>query len=191
MADDEDPPHRNPYAYTGIVTDNTDANKRGVVMVRVPNVLEPAAEARVAMPGSPFSNGMYVIPAVGSEVLVMFDRGEYDAPVVLGGFVPPVLPEGSRTNLPAADLVDVITLENKDFRVILGHHKSELVPYFEISSRPDANGDSFRFTLDLSSFLALLTAPAYIDINTKGLLNLNGRLMQLRDRPVTEGTEPI
>jgi len=41
--------------------------------------------ARVAMPGAGKERGLYIMPEVNDEVLVAFEQGNFDKPVVIGG----------------------------------------------------------------------------------------------------------
>jgi hypothetical protein len=190
MADEADTTHRDHNLYRGIVTNNVDAAKMGRVRVRVPGVFEPDALCECVMPGSPFNQGMFVVPAVGAEVLVGFLQGEYDSPVVLGGFVPPVIAGGSRSKIPAEDLPRLLTLENEDWRVVIGQ-KDTKAPFFSIESQLGGDVPQMRIVIDMSQNFLLIEMPHGIELKTPGLLSLNGRLTQIRQRTVGEGTEPI
>lgn len=70
----------------------------GRVQVQVPSIdaLDLSAWARVAAPGAGFLSGFYWIPNPEDEVLVAFERGDINAPYVIGGLwsalAPPPLP---------------------------------------------------------------------------------------------------
>lgn len=189
----EDDPHRDWGLYKGLVTSNVDATKSGKVRVLVPGHLEPDVEADVVMPGSPFNNGMYVVPAVGAEVCVGFLQGEYDSPVILGGFVPPVVEGGLRAALEPEDLAKVITLENEEWQMVFGKNETP-VPYFNLVQRSSKTGEPaelFRMILNAANGLFQVDAPGAVAVNTRGTLSLDGRIAQIRNRPVQEGTDPI
>jgi hypothetical protein len=59
----------------------------GRVQVRVPSVdgLDLFPYARVIVPGGSFFSGVYWIPNIDDEVLVMFEDGDPDAAYILGG----------------------------------------------------------------------------------------------------------
>jgi uncharacterized protein involved in type VI secretion and phage assembly len=71
----------------GIVTNNQDPDSLGRVRVRFP-WLDDGAEsfwARVVSPMAGNQRGLYFLPEVDDEVLVAFQHGRPEAPVVLGG----------------------------------------------------------------------------------------------------------
>lgn len=69
-----------------LVTDNRDDSGQARVKVRYPWHSEPTSSywARVAAPMAGNSRGLYLLPEVGDEVLVAFDRGDVRFPYVLG-----------------------------------------------------------------------------------------------------------
>jgi phage baseplate assembly protein V len=71
---------------TGIVTNNKDPKKLGRVKVKLP-WLSDADEtpwARVLTPMAGKERGMFFLPEVDDEVLVAFQHGRMDDPVILG-----------------------------------------------------------------------------------------------------------
>jgi len=70
----------------GIVTNNNDPDQQGRVKVRFP-WLSGATEsdwARVATPMAGNDRGLYFLPEVDDEVLVLFERGDVRFPFVIG-----------------------------------------------------------------------------------------------------------
>jgi uncharacterized protein involved in type VI secretion and phage assembly len=70
----------------GIVTNNNDPEKMGRVKVRFP-WLSGSTEsdwARVAAPMAGNGRGLYFLPEVDDEVLVLFERGDVRFPFVIG-----------------------------------------------------------------------------------------------------------
>ena len=86
---------------TAIVTDNNDPD--GLCRVRVryagQDASQPVHWARLAMPMAGVRRGVVMIPEVGDEVLVAFDRGDARLPYVVGALwnasAPP--PEANRS----------------------------------------------------------------------------------------------
>lgn len=70
-----------------VVTDNQDPEALGRVQVSMPWIddLHASAWARVLTPMAGAQRGFYALPEVGDEVLVAFELGQPDRPVVLGG----------------------------------------------------------------------------------------------------------
>lgn len=71
----------------GIVTNNQDPDGLGRVRVRLPWLADNVESywARVASPMAGNQRGLYYLPEVDDEVLVAFENGRPEAPVILGG----------------------------------------------------------------------------------------------------------
>jgi phage protein D/phage baseplate assembly protein gpV len=76
-----------PGVVVGIVTNTDDPQAWGRVKVKFPWMAEEAesAWARVAGIGAGPKAGLFVMPEVGDEVLVAFEYGDFNHPVVIGG----------------------------------------------------------------------------------------------------------
>jgi len=74
-------------AMTGIVTNNNDPDALGRVKVKFPwlTVDIESAWARVVAVGAGSKRGLCVLPEVNDEVLVIFEQGDIDRPLVIGG----------------------------------------------------------------------------------------------------------
>jgi len=72
---------------TGVVTNVNDPEKLGRVKVKLPTLGDDVETpwARIASPGAGPNRGMLWLPEVNDEVLVGFEFGEMQRPVVLGG----------------------------------------------------------------------------------------------------------
>ena len=70
----------------GIVTNNQDPEKLGRIKVKFPWLSDDDESnwARVASPMAGPQRGMYFLPEVEDEVLVMFEYGQMDRPFVIG-----------------------------------------------------------------------------------------------------------
>ena len=74
--------------YRGLVVENDDPMQTGRIMAQVPDVLGTAPSAW-AMPCVPFAGaqaGIFVVPSIGSQVWMEFERGNPDYPIWTGGF---------------------------------------------------------------------------------------------------------
>jgi uncharacterized protein involved in type VI secretion and phage assembly len=76
--------------YRAIVTNNIDPENRGRIQVQVTDVtnLTPStwAEACVPLTGGPPAMGVYVVPPVGANVWIEFEKGDIRYPIWTGCF---------------------------------------------------------------------------------------------------------
>lgn len=81
------PMDRWPGAVVGVVTDTGDPDALGRVKVKYPWMTDDAESywARVISPGAGPEAGLFMVPEVGDEVMVIFEHGDFDRPYVLGG----------------------------------------------------------------------------------------------------------
>jgi phage protein D/phage baseplate assembly protein gpV len=87
LLSNEPAPTQHWLAMTGIVTNNDDPQDMGRVKVKFP-WLEGSIEstwARVMGLGAGNERGLYVLPEVNDEVLVLFEQGDIARPLVVGG----------------------------------------------------------------------------------------------------------
>lgn len=70
----------------GVVTDNKDPDKLGRVKVKIPILSEQDTSwwAPIVMLGAGKNRGWFFIPEVDDEVLVLFEHGDIDHPLVVG-----------------------------------------------------------------------------------------------------------
>jgi uncharacterized protein involved in type VI secretion and phage assembly len=71
----------------GVVTNVNDPNTMGRVKVKIPTLGDTVESrwARVASPGGGPTRGLMLVPEVNDEVLVGFEFGDVNRPVILGG----------------------------------------------------------------------------------------------------------
>jgi phage protein D len=81
------PLERWPGAVIAIVTNADDPKKLGRVKVKFPWMTDEAEStwARLTGPGGSKKAGFLAIPNVNDEVLVVFEHGDFNRPIVLGG----------------------------------------------------------------------------------------------------------
>jgi hypothetical protein len=86
--------------YRGTVIENIDPLQMGRVMLQCPDVLgeTPSSWAMPCVPAAGVQSGMFIVPAIGSQVWVEFEQGNPDYPIWSGGFW------GSAADLPVLAL---------------------------------------------------------------------------------------
>jgi len=83
----QEPVKRWPGVVTAVVTNTDDPVDWGRVKVKYPWMADDAESfwARLAAPGGGPAAGFIAIPEVGDEVLVAFEYGDFNFPVIIGG----------------------------------------------------------------------------------------------------------
>jgi uncharacterized protein involved in type VI secretion and phage assembly len=73
-------------AVIGVVTDNKDPDKLGRVKIKIPVLSDKDTTwwAQIVMIGAGKNRGWFFLPEVDDEVLVMFEHGDMERPVVIG-----------------------------------------------------------------------------------------------------------
>lgn len=77
----------------GIVVDNDDPKKMGRVRIRIPSIhgrkelvkKEDLPWAYPCFPVASYNSGMFILPEVGSRVWLLFEDGDLNKPVYIGG----------------------------------------------------------------------------------------------------------
>ncbi len=105
-----EPPVRErwPGVVVGLVTNTDDPKKWGRVKLKFPTLSDNAESswARVLGLGAADQTGLFILPQVGDEVLVIFENGEFNRPYVLGGLwngkssLPPEVSNAAKGDLP-------------------------------------------------------------------------------------------
>ncbi len=72
---------------TGIVTNTNDPDNKGRIKVKFPWMQDTMEShwARLVAPGGGKNDGFCAVPEVNAEVMVLFEHGDFNRPVVLGG----------------------------------------------------------------------------------------------------------
>lgn len=77
-----------PYAVVGVVTDNVDPDELGRIQVKFPTLHEEPLSfwLRQSSPNGGKERGLYALPEIDDEVLVLFMQGSQDVGVIIGQF---------------------------------------------------------------------------------------------------------
>jgi uncharacterized protein involved in type VI secretion and phage assembly len=71
-------------AVIGVVTDNKDPDKLGRVKIPILSDKDTTWWAQIVMIGAGKNRGWFFLPEIDDEVLVMFEHGDMERPVVIG-----------------------------------------------------------------------------------------------------------
>ena len=74
--------------YRGVVVENIDSEQIGRIVAMVPDVLgeKPSSWAMPCVPAAGTQSGVFIVPAIGSQVWVEFEKGDPGYPIWSGGF---------------------------------------------------------------------------------------------------------
>jgi len=77
-----------PWAVVGIVTDNVDPDELGRIQVKFPTLHEEPLSfwIRQISPNAGKERGLYALPEIDDEVMVLFMQGSHDVGVIIGQF---------------------------------------------------------------------------------------------------------
>lgn len=208
---DHSPPlDRWPGAVIGIVTNTDDPDDWGRVKVKFPWMSEDAESdwARVIGIGAGDEAGLYVIPEVGDEVLVVFGHGDFSQPYILGGLwngqdAPPS--EGTSSGSGERPLVRtwhsltghwIAMYDNADNKleiVTAGGHQVTLDDANSKLSVTSSGGltielddNTSKVTIESSNEIEIkaggnlkIEAGANLDLNASGQVNVQGAVINL------------
>jgi phage protein D len=177
------------------VADVNDPLKLGRVRLKLPWLSDDYTSgwARVAQVGAGKDRGLFWLPEVGDEVVVGFDRGDFDSPYVLGG-----LYNGVDTPPPLdAEPIDPSSggIVRRCLRTTAGH---QLV-FAESSGggadeiRLETAGSAFKLVLDKKNTEILVDSDGKVTIRSKkgvtvdagtGALELKGQSVEIKGQSV-------
>ncbi len=197
--------HRLYGVVVGIVTNNQDPDDLGRVKVRFPwlSDQEESAWARIASPMAGKQRGLYFLPEVDDEVLVVFEQGDPRYPFVLGALwnaqdVPPTTNSDGKNNVrlmqsrsghqirlndeAGKETIEIIDKTGKN-QVVIDTAKNAIV----ITSAQDITLSAPQGTIKLdaqalefkSSANTKLEAGAGLDLKASATMNLKGATINL------------
>ena len=156
----------------GVVTNNKDPDKLGRVKVRFPWLSDTDESwwARVASPMAGKDRGVYFLPEVDDEVLVLFEHGDPRFPYVIGalwnGSTPPFLTNDDGKNdkrVIRSRSGHTITLNDKD-----GEETIEIVDKTGDNSVVISSKDN-KLTISASSDISITSANGKVSLSGNGI----------------------
>lgn len=204
------PETRWPGVVTAVVTNTDDPNKWGRVKVKFPWMSDDAesAWARVMGPGAGPEAGLFALPEVGDEVLVVFEHGDFSRPYVIGGVwngqhdLPPEAANVGSGEMPlvqtwhsrtghhitmydnADKKVEVVTNEGHELTLDDNQKKITVKSNGGLTITMDDNGRKITIQsngeVEIKSDTNMkLQAGANMDLQASGQLNLKGAMINL------------
>ncbi len=128
----------------GVVTNNDDPDNQGRVKVKIPSLKndEESAWARLVAPGAGKQRGLQWQPEVDDEVLVLFEHGNIQKPLIIGGL-------WSEANEPPTSSGECLSNGEVNIRQIVTRTGTKIVLDDENNSVTIANPDE-AYMLKLS-----------------------------------------
>ncbi len=191
----------------GVVTNTADPQNWGRVKLKFPWMADDVEStwARVLGIGAGKKAGLVVVPAVGDEVLVAFEHGDFDRPVVLGGLwngkndLPPEASQVSGNDKPLVrtwhsieghwmamydDSEKKIEIVTKDGRSVTLSDKDRKIVLKTSNASIVVEDD--KVNLDTGSSVSLkagsnlkISASGNIDIEASGQVNIKGSMVNI------------
>jgi hypothetical protein len=179
--------------YDGVVVDNVDPLVIGRLRITVPGLIEPYSDW--AMPiGAPGAGsdarGLWCIPAIGSNVSVMFKEGDPDHPRWLPGpwGAPNDNPESPTfvRDLSPSDAVQVTGIETKRYAIVFDDRpgKESITIRDRLFAENSIAIDGVQQTVRISGTVA-------VDIRSTGLVNIDALQVVINGRVVLPNGNPI
>jgi phage baseplate assembly protein V len=166
---------------TAIVTDNNDEQGLGRVRVKFPWSDKPSGWAPIMTPMAGDGRGLYLMPEVDDQVLVLFDGGNIDAPFVIGSIWngrsrPPIANDKKKSDLRLfkSRSGHTITLDDTSGK--------EQVSIVDKSGKNTIVIDSASNTITIHAGRDLsIESDGSISIGAAGTLNLKGKVVKIND----------
>jgi uncharacterized protein involved in type VI secretion and phage assembly len=179
--------------YDGVVYDNVDPLRIGRVRVTVPGMIEPYSSW--ALPsgncGSGSSErGFWCVPAIGSNVSVMFNEGDPDHPRYFPGpwAAPDDQPESPTFagSLSPKDATQVSGLQTKRWEVVCDDRPGQ-----EKLTIRDRQMDQNMIEIDGVAQAVTISGTVAIQIKSTGVINIEALQVIINGRAVLPSGSPI
>ena len=198
-------PRQWPGVVTAVVTNSDDPKKWGRVKVKFPWMSEDTESdwARVIGIGAGQESGFYCVPAVGDEVVVAFEWGDFNQPVVLGGLwngqasLPEEVDKAKGGNQPKMrswhsisghyilfnDVDKKIEIQTSNGLKIIMDKSSNTITLKSPAVKVDLKQDKLMVEstgdINLKGTNIKIEASLNMDIKANGQVNVNGALINL------------
>ncbi len=166
---------RAPGLVRGLVSDNQDPDKLGRVKVRFPWLDEAYSSswAPVMQLGAGPESGTFFLPAVDDEVLVGFEHGRIDRPVVVGGIF-------NKTDMPPTygQFLDNGAVTGRGIWSRKGHritlHDADDSAGIVIRAADDAGGSVVSIGLNATDRKLVIQSEGAVEVEAIGDITLKG-----------------
>jgi uncharacterized protein involved in type VI secretion and phage assembly len=191
----------------GIVTDNKDPQKLGRVKVKLPVLSEKDTTpwAPIVMLGAGKNRGWFFIPEIDDEVLVLFEHGDIDRPIVIGALwngkdkPPDKNPGGNPRRVIKSRAGHTITLDDDAGKIIITDGAGKGTITFDAGANKltiEADGDiclqAPQGELKIVAQSAELTATQNLEIHAGAAMSLGaGASAKVQGQAVTLAGTPL
>lgn len=159
----------------GIVTNNKDPDKLGRVKVKFPWLSEEDESdwTRISSPMAGKERGIFILPDVDDEVLLVFDHGEIDKPYIIGSLwngkdKPPETNSDGKNNIKIIKSRSGHTIKIDDTE---GEEKIEIVD----------KGEENKICIDSSNKKISIECGGDIELSaTKGKITINAKEIEIK-----------
>ncbi|MBM3131802.1 MAG: VgrG-related protein [Chloroflexi bacterium] len=173
----------------GVITNNSDPDDLGRVKVKLPCLKSDIESnwARLVAPGAGTTRGMQFIPEVNDEVMVAFEHGDINRPLVIGGLWSQniALPKANSQCISGGNVNERIIQSRSGHVIILGDEQgSEKITIRDKTGKNEVVIDSAQNTMTVKCEQDI-TVEAKGKINVKsttGDMAFEGNNMEIKAR---------
>lgn len=192
MFEERDRTHDLYGLYEGAVTDNKDPERAGRIRCIIPGLIEPQSGWIMPVGSSGAGSkarGHYFVPAIGSNIALLFKEGDIDHPRYLTGPWP--FMNGSHaptfaTELSASDAPQVSGMQTSKWEIVLDDR-----PGFDRLTISHRDFPANSITIDGATQALEVSGTIAVQIKSMGVVNIEGLQVVINGRPVLPGTKPI
>lgn len=171
-----------PHPLRATVVDNADPEGLGRVRFRIPGLFDPSSPWALPMGGGSLDRGLFMVPPVGAEIVVLFIGGNPEDPMYTGGHWG--VPDGTNeAPEEAGGSPSVTVLSTPGFRIELddtdGGRKLRLIGV--------DTGDVIH--LDSARREIMIKATTRVSVIADGAVDIDGIAITIGGRPVRQGIE--
>lgn len=180
--------------YTGLVANREDPRRLARIKVSIPGLIDEESNWALPRTGSSVTDsdgnttyqGCARVPPIGSDVFVQFLNGDIDHPIwEPAGF-------GINQNFPEHESPDVYVWGVGPFRLVIDNREDVNTATFKVVKVVSGEEQSIcEFLFNANTNSVRLYATTAIQLESGGVVDIDGNAVQVRGRKVTPVNRPI